>query len=200
MSLSLAIILEMLLVILAKTNKQTKPHKTKQNPRNMEWGTILMFYIIQVGASKIRSRKQMWSLCNRGRVLINFQFLSWDMQIERETCQCYEAFACFVPSTCDHQEAPSTRSSAVCSEPRNTKVRPGRNFDSLKQMDPGEFNSVSGRKMSTGQLSMSKVWPWHEKLHSYKKFMFCKGFPVGSVVKNPPANAGAVGDQVAKIS
>ena len=80
MSLSWAIILEMLLVILAKTNKQ---NPIKQNPHNMEWGTILMFYIIQVGTSKIRSRKQMWSLCNRGRVLINFQLLSWDIRIEK---------------------------------------------------------------------------------------------------------------------
>ena len=155
MSLSWALILKILLVILAK-----KPHKTKQNTHSMEWGTILMFYIIQVGASKIRSRKQIWSFWNRLRVLISFQFLSWDIQIERETFQCYEAFGCFAPSICEHQGAPSTRSSAVWYEPRNTnKVRPRRNFDSLSKRIRKNSSQFQEEKWARGSFPCQKSGP-----------------------------------------
>ena len=160
-----------------------------------------IFCIIQVGASKIGSRKQMWSLRNRRRILINFQFLLPDLQIARETLQCLRALCRLRPThTWPPGGAVHTQLCCLFWAINTNKVRPQRKFWPAKQVDPEESNSVSGRKVSTGQLSMSKIWPGHERIHSYMRFMFCKHFPVGSGVKNPPANAGATGDEVAKIS
>ena len=55
----------------------------------------------------------------------------------------------------------------------------------------GDFNSYNLESLSTSLYSHNKYWYFNSTLSV--TYEYSKGFPGGSVVKNPPANAGDMG-------
>ena len=136
-----SIILEVLLVFLVKQKQKHTQHGMRSN--------FNMFIKYTLGLPKLGAGSKC-DFSETRKILINFQFPSRYVHTERATLQFYEQFACSV----NLQAICMLR--VVSSETQRTQVW---KFWLTKQIDPEESNSVSGRKMSTGQLSMPKTWP-----------------------------------------